>query len=103
MRNRNMQTSPTSPLSIAATVLSTETLRATSKAPFTAQGWKILDRWAYNSPEKLRALEAKGLIALLTRLRDQQTWEQDALNSSPLGEGLAEHEILARAEINTEL
>ena len=98
-----MQTSQTKPLAFASTVLTQETLREVCKAPFTVQGWKILDRWAYNSPEKLRQLEAKGLVAFLNRLRDQQTIEQEALMAAPMNEGMAEHEVLTAAEINTEL
>jgi len=34
-------------------------------------GWQILDCWAFNFPERLRALEAQGELLLLGRLLEQ--------------------------------
>ena len=94
------------PLAIAAQVLKPATLQAVRRSPsFHLRGWKILDRWAFNSPEKLRALEAQGEVILLGRLLEQQQLEHQAMTAAAeqQREGLAEHEILAMHEINTEL
>jgi len=103
-----MLTGQQQPLSIAATVLKPTTMQAVRRSPsFHLQGWKILDRWAFNSPEKLRAMEAQGEVILLGRLLEQQIAEQEILTSdaglSQRRNGLVEHEILAANEINTEL
>ena len=92
-------------LVVAARVLKPETLAYVRKAPYDLQGWKILDRWAMNSPERLKALEAEGLIVFMNRLLDQQNLEQKILLESMMlrEEGLMDHEILALNEIATEL
>lgn len=93
------------PLVVAARVLKPETLVKVRKTPYNPQGWKILDRWAMNSPERLKALEADGEMVLLSRLLEQQNIEQTILVESLAlrEEGLVEHEILAQREIATEL
>ncbi|ANH95985.1 hypothetical protein A8L59_00905 [Pseudomonas koreensis] len=96
------------PLSIAARVLGSSTieslLRSTS---FHAGSWQILDRWAFNSPDKLRLLEADGEVVLLGRLLEQQIFEHEALNSvAGLGhrsQGLTEYEVLSLHGVVTEL
>lgn len=101
-----MQAHPHQPLSIAAKVLSPQTIQAIRKLPeFHLQAWKILDRWAFNSPEMLAQLEAQGEIVLMSRLLDQQAVEHQALMDSThqLQNGMTEHEILEMCEIHTEL
>jgi hypothetical protein len=88
------------PLSIAINVLKRETIQAVLRSPtFHAKGWAILDRWAFDSPKELRALEAEGEIILLGRLLEQQLTEHYVLRSQAglklLSNGLTEHEILA--------
>lgn len=96
------------PLKIASGVLAATTIDSVRQSTsYHACGWKILDRWAFNSPEQLRALEAQGELLLLGRLLEQQIVEHKAL-ISPLGltqrrQGLAEYEILALSGISTEL
>ena len=93
------------PLEVAGRVLKPETLMEVRKAPYNLQGWKILDRWAMNSPAQLKALETEGEVVLLSRLLEQQHLEQTILLESLAlsEEGLMEHEILALREIATEL
>jgi len=94
------------PLELASKVLKPETLQAVRSSPsYNLQGWKILDRWAFNTPERLVALEAEGEVILLGRLLEQQTIEQSVLSQAYelLQAGNAPHEILAQNEINTEL
>lgn len=62
---------PTNPLEIAARVLRPETIFAIRNASFTNSAYLILDRWALNNPDGLKALEEQGELALLVRL-DQQ-------------------------------
>ena len=96
------------PLRIASGVLAATTIESVRRSTsYHARGWQILDRWAFNSPEQLRALEAQGELLLLGRLLEQQIVEHKAL-ISPLGlaqrgDGLAEHEVLALWGISTEL
>lgn len=95
-------------LSIAANVLANASIESVLRSSsYHARGWQILDRWAFNSPERLRRLEADGEVILLGRLLEQQEIEHQVL-SSALGleqrsRGLAEHEVLALHEITTEL
>lgn len=96
------------PLSIAANVVAGTTIESVLCSPsYHARGWQILDRWAFNSPERLRRLEADGEVILLGKLLEQQEVEHQVL-SSTLGLeqrscGLADHEILALHDIITEL
>ncbi|AYN19024.1 MULTISPECIES: hypothetical protein [Pseudomonas] len=101
-----MITNQTQPLEISARVLSQQTLASIRQSPsFSLQGWKILDRWALNNPERLKSLELQGELQLLSRLLDQQALELTAINSLPVEskQGLTEHEILAMLEIETDL
>lgn len=88
------------PLSIATAVLTDDTIEAVRRSPsFHARAWKILDRWALNSPAELCRVEQKGEIILLERLLIQQNLEHQTLCSEEglnhKRHGLTEHEILA--------
>lgn len=101
-----MLTGQQQPLAIAARILKPTTIEAVRRSPsFHLQGWTILDRWAFNSPDKLRQLEAQGEVILLGRLLIQQQTEHQVLTVSleQRQSGMTEHEILASNEINTEL
>jgi len=91
-------------LTKARSLLDPETMTEVCKAPFTLRGWKILERWAANSPGALQALESRGLVWFLTRLREQQQLESAALEAQ-LGylNHLAAREVLELAQIETEL
>jgi len=96
------------PLKIASGVLAATTIESVRRSTsYHACGWQILDRWAFNTPEQLCALEAQGELLLLGRLLEQQVVEHEAL-ISPLGlaqrrQGLADHEVLALSGISTGL
>lgn len=95
-------------LSVAANVLASATIESVLRSPsYHDRGWQILDRWAFNCPERLRRLEADGEILLLGRLLEQQGIEHQVVSSAAglvlRSTGLAEHEILSMYEINTEL
>lgn len=96
------------PLRIASGVLAATTIESVRRSTsYHVCGWQILDRWAFNCPGQLRALEAQGELLLLGRLLEQQVVEHEAL-ISPLGiaqrgDGLAEYEVLALWGISTEL
>lgn len=90
------------PLALAGRVLQPVTLAAVrSLADYSLRGWRILDRWALNSPDALRDLEAEGEVVLLGRLLEQQRIEQRAVDRQPVG--LPELEALAIAKVQTEL
>lgn len=95
------------PLDIAKRILSTETLKKIARSPYNEQGWKIIDRWAMNSPEKLMKVMAEGEMILLSRLLEQQNIEfriLHLLESLKMKEnGLAELEILEMHYVSTEL
>lgn len=100
--------SDSTPLSIAANVLAIGTMESVLRSPsYHARGWLILDRWAFYGPERLRRLETDGEILLLGRLLEQQGIEHQVLSSTAglelRSSGLAENEILALCDINTEL
>lgn len=103
-----MHAEPTRPLSIAAAVLTPATLASVRRSPsFHSRGWQILDRWAFESPAQLRAMEAEGEVILLGRLLKQQQLEHHVLRSPAALEqrrrGMVEHEILGLHEICTTL
>jgi hypothetical protein len=92
------------PLAMAAKLLRPATISEFRKLPYSAQGWKILDRWALNTPKELKALEQQDILDLLNRVLDQQRLETKVLSEAlPISEGMAEHEILAQHAVNTEL
>lgn len=101
-----MLTGQQQPLTIAARVLRPATIEAVRRSPsFHLQGWKILDRWAFNSPRQLQDLEIQGEVVLLGRLLEQQTIEHQVLSDAreQRQSGQSDHEILTSAEIRTEL
>lgn len=93
------------PLDVARRILDLSTLQAAAVSPFTPRAWKILDRWAMNSPVQLKALEQQGEVILLGRLLDQQNLETRTLEThhDNQGEQLADFEILAMHQVETEL
>ena len=98
-----MLTTPSQPLEFARKVLSEETLKSVTRSrSYNYRGWKILDRWAYNSPAELKKLEQAGEIILLSRLLEQQDLEHRILLDQ-LDSGMAEHEILEMNQVETEL
>jgi hypothetical protein len=94
-------TNELAPLAIASKVLKVETLRTVARQPFNRFGWSILDRWAFDTPAALQALEAQGLAVLQARLLEQQEQEVQALlELSPvLGNSVPDAEVLACAEL----
>lgn len=101
-----MQTEQHSPLDLAKQVLAADTIEAVRLLPsFHLRGWKILDRWAHNSPGKVRDLEQQGEVVLLGRLLEQQDLEHKVLVDAIdlLNSGTAEHEVLAMHDVQTEL
>ncbi|HEP6277341.1 TPA: hypothetical protein VDA67_003899 [Burkholderia vietnamiensis] len=96
------------PLSIAAATLTPATLSSICRSmSFHRRGWQILDRWAFESPAQLRALEAEGEMIQPGRLLEQPQLEHRALRSAaalePCRRDSAEQEILALHEIRTTL
>ena len=93
------------PLDVAKRILNADTISSVRQSPFHYRAWMILDRWALNTPQQLKALEAQGEVALLGRLLDQQTAEHEALlgASEMLSTGTTELEVLTMANIATEL
>ena len=90
---------PTNPLEIASRVLKLETSHLVNETPsINSRGMSILDRWALNEPEKLKALETHSQSGLLMRVIGQQLKEAQVLESPEglemLRKGLAAHEVL---------
>ncbi len=89
---------PTGLLEIAKTVLKPETIADIRIRKYTGRGYSILDRWALNSPDELRKLEAQGPIELNLKLYRQQQTEMRALLSPQAQrmsqQGLSDWEIL---------
>ena len=98
---------PTNPLEIAASILRPETIRSVREGGFTNSGYMILDRWALNSPDELKQLEAQGELAVLVRLDQQQTIEKRTLCSDSAWQasrlGVSDFEILDEAGIDMDL
>ncbi|BEU20000.1 hypothetical protein [Paraburkholderia sp. 22B1P] len=93
------------PLAIASKVLAPATLAAIRRHPYHQVAWRIADRWAFNQPERLRALEAEGEIMVLIRLLEQQQLEDEALLDA-LDEqrtGVSSTEILQQRDIKLHL
>jgi hypothetical protein len=93
------------PLDVAKRVLLSETISSVRSEPYHLRGWMILDRWAMNSPAKLKALESEGEVVLLGRVLDQQEMEHAILleAAEQLQQGVTEHEILTQNGVQTEL
>ena len=91
-------------LTKARALLSPTTMTHVQREPYTAQGWKILERWTANSPAALLALERRGLVVFLNRMLDQQKAESAALRAAlDQHSHLAPHEVFELAGIDTEL
>jgi hypothetical protein len=97
----------TAPLEIARRVLKPETIREVRADGFSNSAYLILDRWALNSPDILKDLEAKGPLFLPIRLEQQENLESRTLNSDTAWEmsrrGMSDWEILEALGIDTEL
>lgn len=98
------------PLSITTALLSPASISGLLQtSSVSAQGWKILDRWAMTQPAELKALAEgpHGLLPLLHRLLGQQAREMEALTSpeelQQTRNGLAEHEVLTLAGVSMAL
>ena len=93
------------PLAIASKVLAPATVAAIRRHPYHLVAWHIADRWAFNQPERLRALEAGGEIIVLIRLLEQQQLEDEALLDSLEEQrtGVSPTEILQQRGINLDL
>lgn len=91
------------PLEIAAKHLKPETLNLVRQAKsLHLRGWKILDRWAFNSPLKLKQLETMGEVLLLEKLQMQQDQEHRILiaHLEERQTGVSDTEILEREGVS---
>lgn len=96
----------TQPLDLAKRVLQPQTISAVRECrEIHLRGWKILDRWAFNAPDKLRELEKASEVLFLGRLMEQQTLEHAVLTEAAeaLSAGTTEQEILEMNHVQTEL
>ena len=97
----------TFPLEIARKVLKPETINDVRSGGYTSLGYSILDRWALNSPEDLKKLEAMGDIPFMVKLYGQQQKEAEALSSETSRQaslrGMSDSEILESMGIDMRL
>ena len=97
----------TNPLDIARTVLKPETIHDLKVRGFTNSAYLILDRWALNSPDELKRLEAEGNLALQIRLDQQQAIEKRTLCNESARQaslrGMSDSEILESMGIDMSL
>lgn len=97
----------TYPLEIARKVLKPETINDVRSGGYTSLGYSILDRWALNSPDELRKLEAQGDIPFMVKLYGQQQTEAGALSSETARQaslrGMTDSEILESMGIDMSL
>ena len=88
-------------------VLKPETVSAIYEDGYTITAFRILDRWALNSPEALKRLDAQGILAFERRLNAQLELEVDAYNSESaqraFGQGWSVYEFYESVGIDTEL
>ena len=100
-----MITGKTQPLQLAARILTPENLDMFRQQPFNSYGWTILDRWAVQEPEALKALQEQGEIVLFDRVLQQQELEQETIlnNKEARDKGLTPMEVLAMEGIPTQL
>ena len=95
------------PLEIARKVLKPETINDVRSGGYTSLGYSILDRWALNSPEELKKLEAMGDIPFMVKLYGQQQTEAEALSSETSRQaslrGMSDWEILESMGIDMSL
>lgn len=98
---------PNYPLEIARKVLKPRTINEVRSGGYTSLGYSILDRWALDSPDELRKLEAKGELAFDLKVYGQQQTEARALNSEAARQmslnGMSDWEILQSLGIETRL
>ena len=98
---------PNYPLEIASKVLKPRTINEVRSGGYTSLGYSILDRWALDSPDELRKLEAKGELAFDLKVYGQQQTEARALNSEAARQmslnGMSDWEILQSLGIETRL
>ena len=98
---------PNYPLEIARKVLKPKTINEVRSGGYTSLGYSILDRWALDSPDELRKLEAKGELAFDLKVYGQQQAEARALNSEAARQmrqnGMSDWEILQSLGIETRL
>ena len=88
---------------MASQTLSAETMQELRRGnEVNYQGWKILDRWAVNSPDELKMLEAQGFPILFHYLSLQQEEELEAILKNQ-DTSLAEHEVLEMSGINMQV
>lgn len=95
-------------LDFAAKVLGKGTMDRIKGASLSVAARKILDRWALNEPENLKALETKlGQMAVINRALAQEQKESEVLDGEQgmqmLNNGLARHEVLDLFGIDTRL
>ena len=97
----------TFPLEIARKVLKPEIINDVRSGGYTSLGYSILDRWALNSPEELKKLEAMGNIPFMVKLYGQQQKEAEALSSETSRQaslrGMSDSEILQSMGIDMSL
>ena len=95
------------PLEIARKVLKPETINDVRSGGYTSLGYSILDRWALNSPEELKMLEAMGKFDFDLKLYGQQQTEARALSSETARQasqrGMSDSEILESMGIDMSL
>ena len=98
---------PNYPLEIARKVLKPKTINEVRSGGYTSLGYSILDRWALDSPEELKRLEALGELDFDLKLYGQQQKETHALNSEAARQmrlnGMSDWEILQSLGIETRL
>lgn len=97
----------TNPLEIASTVLKPETIQEVRSGRYSNSGYLILDRWALNSPDELKRLEAQGETAFMLKLYGQQQEEAHTLSSESARQarlrGMSDWEILEMAGVDMSL
>ncbi len=97
----------TYPLEIARKVLKPETINDVRSGGYTLLGYSILDRWALNSPDELKKLEAMGDAEFMLKLYGQQQTEARALSSETARQaslrGMSDSEILRSMGIDMSL
>jgi hypothetical protein len=91
------------PLDLAGRVLGRETMVEVRKNLMRPRGWKILDRWAVNSPKELKMLEERGRMVLISKVMTQEEVENQALAEADLLDGVDEAELLSQLGVNTHL
>ena len=88
-------------------VLKPETINDVRSGGYTSLGYSILDRWALNSPEELKKLEAMGNFDFDLKLYGQQQTEARALSSETARlaslRGMSDSEILESMGIDMSL